>query len=118
MGRKGWKDQPKKCCIFRGELAGQPIFIGIVKGELGLQTGQFFIGARKFPGDFAQLIGFRHILRVIDRKQAATAKLQRVIQGPRLGLRRALRHHNDFKVRRQVIFPKRPAQCWYQIPRQ
>ena len=82
--RKGWQDQAKERGVFRGELAGQPVFIGIVGGELGLQAGQRFVRAQEFPRNVAQLIGFRHILGIIDREQAAMAELQRVIQGPGL----------------------------------
>ncbi|MDP1700426.1 MAG: hypothetical protein Q8L53_05620 [Aestuariivirga sp.] len=38
------------------------------------------------------------------------AELQRVVQGPGLCLRRALRHHNDLDVRRQIKFLQRVAE--------
>ena len=58
------------------------VFIGIIGGELGLQTSQRVIAFKEFPRNLAQLIEVRHILGIVNREQAAMAKLQRVIQGP------------------------------------
>ena len=47
--RKGRQYQAKERGIFGGELAAQPVFIGIVGGKLGLQAGQPVVRVRKTP---------------------------------------------------------------------
>ena len=101
MGGKGWQDETEECGIFDGELAGQPVFIGIEEHQLGLQAGDLGRRCREMFRSHAQLTGFRHVLGIEDGEQGAARKLQGIVEGARLGLGFSGGDDDDIKLRRQ-----------------
>jgi len=98
IGRQRRQHHAEERGIFGCEVPGEPVFIGIVEGQLGLQAGQLRWRRCKAADGFQKLVGFRNVLGIIDGHIVATTKGERVVEGARLGLWQACGNQHDLEA--------------------
>jgi hypothetical protein len=97
------RQQPvEQRAIFDGELARQPIVVGVVEIELRLEAGKVRRALAKRCERLAQLITLGPVLGVVDHEIVAPGERQRVVQCLRLGAWMQVRHHQNFHIAGQI----------------
>ena len=91
----------------RHNTAGQPILIGVVEDQFGLQACHVGRGSGKGFRRQAKLPGLGHVLGIENGEQFAAREAKRIVEGARLGLRLAARHDGHLELRRQMDFAHR-----------
>ncbi len=85
--------------VFDGELAREPGGVRVVDVELRLQAAEALAAGAQRRQRAAQLVGLGRVLGVVDDDVVAARKLQGVLDGARLGARRALGNDEHLHVR-------------------
>ena len=87
--------------IFDGELAAEPVLMGIVEGKPGLEAGDLRPARGEDVGGQAKLTGLGDVLGIVHGKQAAAGECQGIVQRLGLGQRQGRRHDDDLEPRRK-----------------
>ena len=93
--------------IARRKHASEPAVGGVVDGQRCLHASEPFVsGGERIEGS-AQLIGLRHVLRIIDHGERPLSEWQRRTECLRLGARPNRRRRDDRKGRPQFELRER-----------
>jgi hypothetical protein len=90
------------------EHARQPAVRGVVDRQRHLHAGEPFVGHHERIDGTPELIGFRHILGVVDDRERAASEWQCDVERLRFGPRPVERRRDDFKRRTQLESGERP----------
>jgi hypothetical protein len=93
--RKAGVDDVEERGVLDSEEARQPIVIGIVDDEPGLQAGDVRRGAREGRDREPQLVAIGHVLGVVDRHELAARERERDVERAGLCAGLARRRHDD-----------------------